>query len=182
MNDEIRPDPDKLLEAIQRQEGQPKRGQLKVFLGMAAGVGKTYAMLEAAHKEQSLGVDVVIGYVETHGRKETDALIGGLPVIPRKLVEHRGVKLSEMDVDAVLVRKPKLALVDELAHTNAPGSRHAKRYQDVLELLAAGIDVYTSLNVQHRSRAARIRSRRSPARPCMKQVPDSILDAAEIGA
>src|SRR5258708_3319273 len=116
---------------------------------MAAGVGKTYAMLEAARKQQSLGVDVVIGYVETHGRKETDALTQGLPVVPRKQSEHRGVMLSEMDVDAVLARKPKLALVDELAHTNAPGSRHPKRFQDILELLDAGIDVYATLNVQH---------------------------------
>ncbi len=179
MNDEIRADPDKLLEAIQRQEGRPKRGQLKVFLGMAAGVGKTYAMLEAAHKQQSLGVDVAIGYVETHGRKETDALVEGLPLIPRKQVEHRGVKLSEMDVDAVLARKPKLALVDELAHTNAPGSRHPKRYQDILELLAAGIDVHTSLNVQHvESRAHTVEE--ITGSTMHETVPDSILDAADI--
>ena len=179
MNEDVRADPDKLLEAIQRQEGQQKRGKLKVFLGMAAGVGKTYAMLEAARKQQSLGTDVVIGYVETHGRKDTDALTKGLPLIPRKLSEHRGVGLSEMDVDAVLARKPKLALVDELAHTNAPGSRHPKRYQDILELLDAGIDVYTSLNVQHvESRAHTVEE--ITGSTMHETVPDSILDLAEI--
>ena len=179
MNDDLRADPDKLLEAIQRQEGQHKRGKLKIFLGMAAGVGKTYAMLEAARKQQSLGVDVVIGYVETHGRKDTDALTVGLPLIPRKIIEHRGVTLSEMDVDAVLARKPKVALVDELAHTNAPGSRHPKRYQDVLELLGAGIDVYTSLNVQHvESRAQTVEE--ITGSTMHETVPDSILDMAEI--
>src|ERR1700735_1899065 len=147
VSDDQRADPDKLLEAIQRQEGQEKKGKLKIFLGMAAGVGKTYAMLEAARKQQSLGVDVVIGYVETHGRKDTDALTVGLPFIPRKQIEYRGVTLSEMDVDAVLARKPKLALVDELAHTDAPGSRHPKRYQDLLELLNAGIVGYKSLKL-----------------------------------
>ena len=179
MNDDVRADPDKLLEAIQRQETQQKRGKLKIFLGMAAGVGKTYAMLEAARKQQSLGVDVVIGYVETHGRKETDALLVGLPVIPRKVSEYRGVTLSEMDVDAVLARKPKLALVDELAHTNAPGSRHPKRYQDILELLDAGIDVYTSLNVQHvESRAHTVEEITGSS--IHETVPDSVLDLAEI--
>ncbi|MDB6022191.1 MAG: kdpD, partial [Pedosphaera sp.] len=179
MNDDQRADPDQLLEAIQRQEGQQKRGKLKIFLGMAAGVGKTYAMLEAARKQQSLGVDVVIGYVETHGRKDTDALTVGLPVIPRKHIEYRGVTLSEMDVDAVLARKPKLALVDELAHTNAPESRHPKRYQDILELLDAGIDVYTSLNVQHvESRAQTVEE--ITGSTMHETVPDSVLDMAEI--
>jgi two-component system sensor histidine kinase KdpD len=179
VNDDLRADPDTLLEAIQRQESQQKRGQLKVFLGMAAGVGKTYAMLEAARKQQSLGVDVVIGYVETHGRKETDVLTEGLPVIPRKQSEYRGVMLSEMDVDAVLTRKPKLALVDELAHTNAPGSRHPKRYQDILELLDAGIDVYTTLNVQHvESRAHTVQE--ITGSTMHETIPDSILDLAEI--
>ena len=179
MNEDVRADPDKLLEAIQRQETQQKRGKLKIFLGMAAGVGKTYAMLEAARKQQSLGVDVVIGYVETHGRKETDALTVGLQFIPRKTSEYRGVTLSEMDVDAVLARKPKLALVDELAHTNAPGSRHPKRFQDILELLDAGIDVYTSLNVQHvESRAHTVEEITGSS--IHETVPDSVLDLAEI--
>jgi two-component system sensor histidine kinase KdpD len=142
-------------------------------------VGKTYAMLEAARRQQSLGVDVVIGYVETHGRKDTDALAVGLPLIPRQVSEHRGVTLSEMDVDAVLARKPRLALVDELAHTNAPGSRHPKRYQDILELMDAGIDVYTSLNVQHvESRAQTVEE--ITGSTMHETVPDSILDQAEI--
>ncbi len=179
MKEDERADPDQLLEAIQRQENQGKRGKLKIFLGMAAGVGKTYAMLEAARKQQSLGVDVVIGYVETHGRKETDGLLTGLTVMPRKLVEHRGMKLSEMDVDALLARKPKLALIDELAHTNAPGLRHLKRYQDVLEVLDAGIDVYTTLNVQHvESRAHTVEDITGSA--VQETVPDSVLDLAEI--
>jgi two-component system, OmpR family, sensor histidine kinase KdpD len=120
--DEARPDPDALLTSVQRQEAQAKRGKLKVFFGMAPGVGKTYAMLEAARREQAAGRDVVIGYVETHGRKETDALTKGLPTVPRRNIEYRGVALTEMDLDAVLERRPQLALVDELAHTNAPGS------------------------------------------------------------
>src|SRR6266853_12451 len=131
MPDDPRPDPDALLALIQKADDCQKRGKLKVFLGMAPGVGKTFAMLEAARREQATGRDVVIGYVETHGRKETDALAEGLPKIPRRSVEYRGVTLTEMDLDAVLARKPELALVDELAHTNAPGSRHPKRYQDV---------------------------------------------------
>src|SRR5262245_26253457 len=116
---------------------------------MCPGVGKTYAMLEAARQELKAGKDVVIGYVETHGRKETDALVTGLPLVPRRSLAYRGVPLTELDLDALLARKPQLALVDELAHTNAPGSRHPKRWQDVQELLDAGIDVFTTLNVQH---------------------------------
>src|SRR6476661_6821179 len=144
-----RPNPDTLLAALQREEAGKKRGQLKVFLGMSPGVGKTYAMLEAARRELVAGRDVVIGYVETHGRKETDALTEGLPILPRRTTDYRGVAMTEMDLDAVLSRHPQLALVDEFAHTNAPGSRHPKRYQDVLELLDAGIDVFSTLNVQH---------------------------------
>ena len=148
--DDVRPNPDQLLARVQAEEKQQTRGKLKIFLGYAAGVGKTYAMLDAAaHECKGAGVDVVAGYVETHGRAETDALLAGLEIIPRRQVEHRGSSLTEMDVDAVLARKPQLALVDELAHTNVPGSRHPKRYQDVEELLAAGIDIYTTLNVQH---------------------------------
>ncbi len=144
-----RPNPDALLARVQAQEENRTRGKLKIFLGYAAGVGKTYAMLEAARSRQSDHVDVVVGCVETHHRAETEMLTEGLETIPRKPVEYRGKTLTEMDVDAVLARKPQLALVDELAHTNAPGSRHPKRYLDVLELLAAGIDVYTTLNIQH---------------------------------
>lgn len=144
-----RPDPDQLLAGIQAEEAAQERGKLKIFLGYAAGVGKTYAMLQAAHQRKATGVDVVIGYVETHGRSETEALVAGLEVIPRRQVEYRGIRLSEIDVDAVLARRPQLALVDELAHSNAPGPRHPKRYQDIEELLAAGVDVYTTVNIQH---------------------------------
>ena len=126
-----------------------RRGRLKIFFGASPGVGKTYAMLEAARAKRRAGVDVVVGVVETHGRAETEALLEGLEVLPRKSVEYRGTTLEEFDLDAALARQPALLLVDELAHTNAPGSRHAKRWQDVEELLAAGIDVYTTLNVQH---------------------------------
>lgn len=149
MTHDARPDPDELLRRIQRSEQQSPRGRLKIFLGYAAGVGKTYAMLEAAHQRQQEGLEVVVGYVETHGRVETESRLAGLEVLPRKQVVYHGIALSEMDVDAVLRRQPELVLVDELAHTNAPGSRHPKRYQDVEELLAAGIDIYSTLNIQH---------------------------------
>src|ERR1039458_7432115 len=179
MADDYRPDPDALLAAIQKTEAATKRGKFKVFLGMAAGVGKTYAMLRAAQRAQREGRDVVIGYVETHGRKETDALVAGLPVIPRRKAEYRGVMLEEMDLDALLARRPQLALVDELAHTNIPGSRHAKRYQDVIELLDAGIDVFTSMNVQHaESRVDTVRQ--ITGSTVHETVPDSVLDGAEI--
>jgi two-component system sensor histidine kinase KdpD len=147
MPPDSRPDPDQLLSAVQTE--QSRRGRLKIFFGYAAGVGKTYAMLSAARRDKEHGVDVVIGYVEPHGRPETTALTEGLPVVPTRGLEYRGVTLQEFDLDAALVRKPELILVDELAHTNAEGSRHAKRWQDVLELLDAGIDVYSTLNVQH---------------------------------
>src|SRR6266568_4302828 len=178
MSDE-RPNPDALLAAIQKEESQQRRGRLKVFLGMCPGVGKTYAMLEDARREQAAGRDVVIGYVETHGRKETDALAEGLPKVPRRSLEYRGVTLTEVDLDAVLARKPQLALVDELAHTNAPGSRHPKRYQDVRELLDAGIDVFTTLNVQHVESRAEI-VREVTGATIHETVPDSVLDEAEI--
>ncbi|MCC6823783.1 MAG: sensor histidine kinase KdpD [Verrucomicrobia subdivision 3 bacterium] len=179
MADENRPNPDALLSSIQREEAAQKRGRLKVFLGMSPGVGKTYAMLDAARRELAAGRDVVIGYVETHGRKETDALTVGLPQIPRRALEHRGIALTEFDLDATLARKPQLALVDELAHTNAPGSRHPKRWQDVAELLDAGIDVLTTLNVQHvESRADTVLQ--VTGSEIRETVPDSILDDAVI--
>ena len=179
MADEHRPNPDALLNSIQREEAAKQRGRLKVFLGMSPGVGKTYAMLEAARRELAAGRDVLIGYVETHGRKETDALTSGLPAVPRKTVEHRGITITEMDLDAVLARQPRLALVDELAHTNAPGSRHPKRFHDVRELLDAGIDVFTTLNVQHVGSRAEIVREFSGA-TIQETVPDSVLDEAEI--
>jgi two-component system sensor histidine kinase KdpD len=178
MTEPTRPDPDVLLAAIQKQEAARQRGRLKVFLGMSPGVGKTFAMLEAARREQAAGREVVIGYVETHGRKETDALTQGLPVIPRHTVEYRGVTFSEMDLDAILARRPQLVLVDEFAHTNAPGSRHPKRFQDVMELLAAGLDVHTTLNIQHvESRAEAVRQITTAS--IRETVPDTALDGAE---
>lgn len=146
---ESRPNPDALLARVQQQEQQDKRGRLKIFFGMAAGVGKTYAMLQAAHEKQANNIKVLIGWVETHKRAETEALLGGLERLPALAVEHRGAILSEFDLDAALAKHPQLILMDELAHTNAPGSRHPKRWQDVEELLQTGIDVYTTVNVQH---------------------------------
>src|SRR5579859_3476812 len=177
MTEPERPNPDTLLAALQKEDAKKKRGRLKVFFGMAPGVGKTYGMLEAARRELAAGRDVVIGYVETHGRKETDALTEGLPVIARLKLDYRGVELTEMDLDGVLARRPQLALVDEFAHTNAPGSRHPKRYQDILELLQAGIDVFTTLNVQHvESRAEAVRQ--ITGIPIRETVPDTALDGA----
>src|SRR5271154_1805597 len=144
-----RPSPEELLERVREEEARAGRGKLTIFFGAAPGVGKTYAMLEAARTERDLKRDVVIGIVETHGRYDTGALVIGLELLPRKKVEYRGVTVLELDLDAALARKPGLLLIDELAHTNAPGSRHAKRFQDVEEILDAGIDVYTTLNVQH---------------------------------
>ena len=136
---------DAILGELKRESA----GRLTVFLGAAPGVGKTYAMLARARELHRQGVDVVIGIVETHGRGETRALVEGLPLLPRKTIEYRGRQLEEMDLDGLLARKPAIALVDELAHRNAPGSRHERRWQDVEELLNAGIDVYTTVNIQH---------------------------------
>lgn len=149
MTDDSRPDPDALLAQIQREEERAKRGRLRIYFGSSAGVGKTYAMLLAARAAKVEGRDVLAGVVETHGRSETAGLLEGLPVLPPATVEYRGRKLSEFDLDGALQRKPQLILVDELAHSNVAGSRHPKRWQDVEELLDAGIDVYTTLNVQH---------------------------------
>ena len=169
-----RPSPEALL----RQADQESRGRFKVFLGAAPGVGKTYQMLETAQAKRREGLDLVVGVVETHGRKETEALSAGLEIVPRQRVEYKGRWLEEMDLDAILKRRPQLVLVDELAHTNAPGSRHPKRYMDVEELLGAGIDVYATLNIQHVeslndvvARITRIRVRET--------VPDSIIDRAD---
>ena len=175
---EYRPDPDRLLAAIQKDEARQQRGKLKIFFGMAAGVGKTYTMLDAANRIRSEGVDVVVGYVETHGRLETEALLESLEVVPRKQLEYRGTMLEEMDTDAILARQPQLVLVDELAHTNAPGSRHAKRYQDIIELLDSGINVWTTVNVQHfESRADAVKQ--ITGITVHERVPDSVLDLAD---
>ena len=144
-----RPDPDALLARVKDDESRARRGRLRIFFGATAGVGKSYAMLEAARRQRADGVDVVVGYVELHGRPDTEALLEGLEILPPMLLEHRGITLTEFDLDGALARKPKLLIVDELAHSNHPGARHPKRWQDVEELLSAGIDVYTTVNVQH---------------------------------
>jgi two-component system, OmpR family, sensor histidine kinase KdpD len=147
--DDNRPNPDELLASLMKEEEKNKRGKLKIFFGMCAGVGKTYTMLQSAQAEKLKGIDIIIGYVETHKRKETEELIEGFELIPRKLYKYKSTSIQEMDLDTVIDRKPNIVLVDELAHTNAPGSRHVKRYQDVQEILENGINVYTTLNVQH---------------------------------
>ncbi|WP_218938694.1 sensor histidine kinase [Oleiharenicola lentus] len=173
-----RPDPDALLASLRAAEARARRGHLKVFLGMCPGVGKTYAMLRAAQQERAAGTDVVVGLVETHGRSETEALLSGLTVLPRKVIAHRGTELTELDLEAVRARRPRLVLVDELAHTNAPGSRHTKRWQDVVELLEAGIDVLTTLNIQHvESRADAVHQITGAVQ--QETVPDSVLDLAD---
>jgi two-component system sensor histidine kinase KdpD len=179
MMDELkRPDPDKLLTAIKKEEEkQEKRGKLKIFLGYVAGVGKTYAMLEAAHQRVREGVDVVAAYIETHGRKDTEAMLKGLEVIPQRQVIYHNVSIKEMDINAVLRRHPQLALVDELAHTNAHGCRHPKRYQDVIELLSAGIDVYTTVNIQHLESLKDVIQRITGV-TVKETVPDSLVDEA----
>lgn len=178
MAEDPRPNPDALLASIRADEAKARLGRLKIFFGMCPGVGKTYAMLQAARQRQAEGVEVLIGVVETHGRKEAQALLVGLPIVPRARIDYRGITIEEMDLDAILLWHPKLAIVDELAHTNAPGSRHPKRYQDVLELLDAGIDVFTTVNVQH------VESRRDTVQQITgvvvrETVPDSVLDLAD---
>ncbi|MBS0632321.1 MAG: sensor histidine kinase KdpD [Verrucomicrobia bacterium] len=175
---DLRPSPDALLAALQRDESRARRGRLKVFFGMCPGVGKTYAMLRAAREELRTGIDVLVGIVETHRRAETEALLEGLPVLPRRTFTHAGITLTEFDLEAALARRPRLILVDEFAHTNAPGSRHPKRYQDVIELLDAGLDVYTTLNVQHlESRADAVRQITGVA--VRETVPDSVFELAD---
>ena len=172
-----RPNPDELLARVKAEEAKINRGKLKIFLGYAAGVGKTYAMLEDA-RNRSHDTDLVVGIVETHKRHETAELLQGLEIIPNKKIEYRGVTLSEMDIDAVLARHPQLALVDELAHTNAPGSRHPKRYQDVMELLESGIDVYTTLNIQH-VESLRDTVEQITGISMHETIPDTVIDIAD---
>ncbi len=175
---DARPDPDALLVRVQEEEARRRRGKLKVFFGAAAGVGKTYAMLEAAREQRDDGVDVVVGFVETHGRVETEALLQGLEVLPSRAVEYRGSTLHDLDLDGALARRPTLILVDELAHTNAAGSRHAKRWQDVDELLAASINVYTTVNVQHVESLNDVVAKITGV-VVRETVPDSILEEAD---
>lgn len=173
-----RPDPDALLARVHEDEKRAKRGKLTIFFGAAPGVGKTYAMLEAARFEREDGRDVVVGIAETHGRYDTGALLLGLEILPRRKIEHRGVVLEELDVDACMKRRPGVILVDELAHTNAPGSRHNKRWQDVEELLEAGLDVYTTLNVQHLESLNDVVAQITHI-VVRETVPDSVLDKAD---
>jgi len=174
--DITRPDPDALLKEVEREE--TKKGRLKIFVGYAPGVGKTYAMLNEAHVLKKRGEDVVVGIVETHGRIETEALLKGLEVIPRRRTEYQSISLLELDLDAILSRRPAVVLVDELAHTNAPGSRHPKRYQDVEELLDSGIDVYTTMNIQHFESLNDVLEKITGIR-MQETLPDTFLDKAD---
>lgn len=173
---EQRPSPEALLEAARREESAS--GKLKIFVGAAPGVGKTYEMLQSAHAKRKAGIDVVVGFVETHGRAETEALVRGLEVVPRKRLDYRGQVVEEMDLDAVIARRPQIALVDELAHTNAAGSRHPKRYLDVEELLSHGIDVYTAVNIQHIESLNDVVAQITHVR-VRETVPDSVFDRAD---
>mgnify|MGYP001007259725 CR=1 FL=1 len=173
---DVRPSPEALLGAARLEDG--RAGKLKIFVGAAPGVGKTYEMLSSAHARLRAGVDVVVGVVETHGRAETEALLKGLEVVPRRRIDYRGQTLEEMDIDALIARRPQLALVDELAHTNAPGSRHPKRYLDVEELLSHGIDVYTAVNIQHIESLNDVVAQITRVR-VRETVPDSIFDRAD---
>src|SRR6201998_4774862 len=173
---EQRPSREALLEAARREDGGV--GRLKIFVGAAPGVGKTYEMLQSAHAKLKAGADVVVGVVETHGRAETEALLHGLEALPRKRIEYRDQTIQEMDLDAVIARHPQIALVDELAHTNAPGSRHPKRYLDVEELLSRGIDVYTTVNIQHIESLNEVVAQITHVR-VRETVPDSVFDRAD---
>ena len=166
--------PEDFLELVERA----KRGRLKIYIGPAAGVGKTYRMLEEAHALRQRGVDVVLGFVETHGRRDTEVLLEGLEAVPRQRIEYRGLTVEEMDLDAVLARHPQVAVVDEIAHTNVPGARNRKRYQDVLELLAAGINVIGAFNVQHLESLKDIVERATGV-TIRETVPDTLLKQAD---
>jgi len=169
-----RPSGEQLLARLQADQ----QSRLRIYIGAAPGVGKTYSMIEDAHTLKREGVDVIIGFVETHGRSDTEALIGDLEAIPRRRVEYRGVTLEEMDVDAIIARKPQLCVIDELAHTNAPGSRHEKRYQDVLDILDAGVSVLTAVNIQHLETLNDAVGRVTGVR-VRETIPDTFLDRAD---
>src|SRR5215475_7215707 len=171
-----RPSPEALLEAARREERRV--GKLRIFVGAAPGVGKTYEMLLQAQARKKDGYDIVAGVVETHGRKETEALLAGLEIIPRRRLPYRGQWLEEMDLDAVIARRPQIVLVDELAHTNVEGSRHPKRYLDVEELMSHGIDVYTTVNVQHIESLNDVVAQITHVR-VRETVPDSVFDRAD---
>src|SRR6188472_3288093 len=173
---EQRPSPEALLETARREDS--RAGRLKIFVGAAPGVGKTYEMLQSAHARKKAGADVVVGVVETHGRAETEALLNGLEVLPRKRISYKDQTLEEMDLDALIARRPQIALVDELAHTNASGSRHPKRYLDVEELLSHGINVYSTVNIQHIESLNDVVAQITHVR-VRETVPDSIFDRAD---
>jgi two-component system, OmpR family, sensor histidine kinase KdpD len=174
VSERSRPTGEQALAKLQTAE----RARLRIYIGAAPGVGKTYSMIEDAHALRKEGVDLVVGFVETHGRKETEALLRDLPVLPRRRIEYRGVTLEEMDLDAILTRHPQMCIVDELAHTNAPGGQHEKRYQDVLELLDAGIGVMTAVNIQHLETLNDAVSRVTGVR-VRETVPDTFVDRAD---
>jgi two-component system, OmpR family, sensor histidine kinase KdpD len=173
---EHRPSPEALLEAARREEGRV--GKLRIFVGAAPGVGKTYEMLQQAHARKKDGYDIVVGVVETHGRKDTEVLLAGLEVIPRRHVDYKGQSLEEMDLDAIIARHPQIVLVDELAHTNVDGSRHPKRYLDVEELMSHGIDVYTTVNIQHIESLNDVVAQITHVR-VRETVPDAVFDRAD---
>ncbi len=174
MNDDKRIEPEAFLDLVPRRQ----KGRLKIYIGAAAGVGKTYRMLEEAHQLRDRGADVVLGFIETHHRRETEARIGDLEIIPRRIVSYRGVTLEEMDVEAILARKPEVVIVDELAHSNVPGSRHEKRYQDAEELVSTGINVITAMNIQH-VESLNPMVRRITGVDVRETVPDSFLLRAD---
>ena len=180
VSDQVRPSGELVLAKLEDVAALPmeRHARLRIYIGAAPGVGKTYTMIEDAHAFRRDGVDVVIGFVETHGRADTESQLADLEVVPRKNVEYRGVVLQEMDVDAILARRPALVVVDELAHTNIAGSRHPKRYQDVLELLDAGIDVLTAVNIQHIETLNDAVSRVTGVR-VRETVPDTFIDRAD---
>ena len=171
---EHRPSADALLARIKEKD----RARLRIYIGAAPGVGKTYQMLQEAHALRASGLDVVVGVVETYGRRETEAQVKDLEIVPRRKVEYRGAVLEEMDVEAIIRRRPRVCVVDELAHTNVPGSRHAKRYEDVLELLEAGIHVMTAVNIQHLETLNDAVARATGVR-VRETVPDTFLDRAD---
>src|SRR5246500_2212450 len=171
-----RPSPEALLEAVRREE--PRAGRLRIFVGAAPGVGKTYEMLQQARARKRDGYDIVVGVIETHGRKETEVLLEGLELIPRRKIQYRGQWLEEMDLDAIIARHPQIVLVDELAHTNAPESRHPKRYLDVEELLTHGISVYSTVNIQHIESLNDVVAQITHVR-VRETIPDSIFDRAD---
>src|SRR6476620_184646 len=175
-NNDLRPSPEALLEAARRADG--RTGKLKIFVGAAPGVGKTYEMLQSAHARLKAGADVVVGVVETHGRAETEALLKDLEVLPRRRLAYKEQTLEEMDLDTLIARRPQIVLVDELAHTNAPGSRHPKRYLDVEELLGHGINVYTTVNIQHIESLNDVVAQITHVR-VRETVPDSVFDQAD---